>query len=222
LTYLVIDYYRFRASCLSLIEHSGSFTIGLNLEVKVEMIEIRWHGRGGLGAKTAALLFGEAMLHSGMYIQAFPEYGPERRGAPVTAYNRIDDKPIRVHFAIQKPNAVCILDPTLLSTDSVREGCGEDTIFIVNSSFDPTVIKQKFNLPGKVYTVDASEISEEILGRNLPNTPMLGALMRVLKLMDFEKFIEAIEARLKVKYRQEVVEGNMKAIRRAFQEVKGI
>lgn len=186
------------------------------------MVEIRWHGRGGLGAKTAALLFGEAMMHSGMYIQAFPEYGPERRGAPVTAYNRIDDKPIRVHFAIQKPNAVCVLDATLLSTDAVREGCDESTVFIINSSFDPLAIKKKFDLPGKVYAVDASGISEEVLGRNLPNTPMLGALMKVVHLMDFETFIEAVEARLRIKYKPDVVEGNIKAIRRAYQEVKGL
>ncbi|MGB9823596.1 MAG: 2-oxoacid:acceptor oxidoreductase family protein [Candidatus Hydrothermia bacterium] len=186
------------------------------------MVEIRWHGRGGLGAKTAALLFGEAMMHSGMYVQAFPEYGPERRGAPVTAYNRIDSKPIRIHYAIEKPHAVCVLDPTLLSTDAVKEGCNEETVFIVNSSAGPEEIKSKYNLPGKVYTVDASRIAEEILGRNLPNTPMLGALMRVLNLMDFQEFLKAVEARLKIKYKPEVVEGNLKAIRKAYEEVKGL
>ncbi len=186
------------------------------------MIEIRWHGRGGLGAKTAALLFGEALMHTGMYIQAFPEYGPERRGAPVTAYNRIDEKPIRVHFAIEKPTAVCVLDPTLLGTDAVKEGADESTVFIVNSGLDPETVKSKYNLPGKVYTVDASSISEEILGRNLPNTPMLGALIRALNLMDFSNFLEAVEARLRIKYKPEVVEGNLKAIKRAFEEVKGL
>jgi len=186
------------------------------------MVEIRWHGRGGLGAKTAALLFGEALMHAGMYVQAFPEYGPERRGAPVTAYNRFDNKPIRIHYAVQKPDVVCVLDPSLLSTPSVKEGCGENTVFIINSSFDPQILKEKFNLPGKVYTVDASKISEEILGRNLPNTPMLGALMRVLNFMDFEEFVKAVEARLKMKYKEPVVVGNIKAIRRAFEEVKGI
>ena len=186
------------------------------------MVEIRWHGRGGLGAKTAALLFGEAMMHAGMYVQAFPEYGPERRGAPVTAYNRIDTKPIRIHYGVQNPQAVCVLDPTLLATDQVKEGTDENTVFIVNSSLDPKVIKEKYGLPGKVYTVDASGISEEILGRNLPNTPMLGALMRVLNLMDYEKFIEAVESRLKMKYKPQVVEGNIKAIRKAYQEVKGL
>ncbi|MEO0246428.1 MAG: 2-oxoacid:acceptor oxidoreductase family protein [candidate division WOR-3 bacterium] len=186
------------------------------------MVEIRWHGRGGLGAKTAALLFGEAMMHSGMYVQAFPEYGPERRGAPVTAYNRIDDKPIRIHYAIEKPNVVCVLDPTLLSTDAIKEGCSEDTVFIVNSSMDPEDLKKKFSLPGKVYSVDASKISEEILGRNLPNTPMLGALMRVLSFMNFDEFLKAVEARLRMKYKPEVVEGNLKAIKRAYEEVRGL
>ncbi|HHF53025.1 MAG TPA: pyruvate synthase [candidate division WOR-3 bacterium] len=187
-----------------------------------EMLEIRWHGRGGMGAKTAALLLGEAMLHQGKYIQAFPEYGPERRGAPVTSYNRISDNPIRIHYGIKEPDAVVVLDPTLLPTERVREGLNEDTILLVNSKMQPEEIRKKFNINAKVYTVDATGISEEILGRNLPNTPMLGALVRVTGLIDFDTFLKAVEERLKVKYKENIVKGNLEAIKKAFEEVKGL
>ncbi|RKY98470.1 MAG: pyruvate synthase [Candidatus Hydrothermota bacterium] len=187
-----------------------------------EMLEIRWHGRGGMGAKTAALLLGEAMIHQGKYIQAFPEYGPERRGAPVTSYNRISDNPIKIHYGIKEPDVVMVLDPTLLQTERVREGLNEDTILIVNSKMQPEEIKKKFNINAKVYTVDATGISEEILGRNLPNTPMLGALVRVTGLIDFDTFLKAVEERLKVKYKENIVKGNLKAIKKAYEEVKGL
>ena len=187
-----------------------------------EMLEIRWHGRGGMGAKTAALLLGEAMIHQGKYIQAFPEYGPERRGAPVTSYNRISDNPIKIHYGIKEPDVVMVLDPTLLQTERVREGLNEDTILIVNSKMQPEEIKKKFNINARVYTVDATGISEEILGRNLPNTPMLGALVRVTGLIDFDTFLKAVEERLKVKYKENIVKGNLKAIKKAYEEVKGL
>lgn len=187
-----------------------------------EMLEIRWHGRGGMGAKTAALLLGEAMIHQGKYIQAFPEYGPERRGAPVTSYNRISDNPIKIHYGIKEPDVVMVLDPTLLQTERVREGLNEDTILIVNSKMQPEEIKKKFNINAKVYTVDATGISEEILSRNLPNTPMLGALVRVTGLIDFDTFLKAVEERLKVKYKENIVKGNLKAIKKAYEEVKGL
>jgi len=187
-----------------------------------EMLEIRWHGRGGMGAKTAALLLGEAMIHQGKYIQAFPEYGPERRGAPVTSYNRISDNPIKIHYGIKEPDVVMVLDPTLLQTERVREGLNEDTILIVNSKMQPEEIKKKFNINAKIYTVDATGISEEILGRNLPNTPMLGALVRVTGLIDFDTFLKAVEERLKVKYKENIVKGNLQAIKKAYEEVKGL
>ncbi len=188
------------------------------------VFEIRWHGRGGLGAKTAALLLGEALIQKGKYAQAFPEYGPERRGAPVKAYNRISDEPIRVHCGITNPDVVVVLDPSFLASPDTYQGLDRESgKVIVNSEFSPEELIKKFNIEGyKVYSVNASGISREILGRNLPNTPMLGAVIRVTGLMELEDFVEAVGKRLSVKFKPEIVEGNLKAIRRAYEEVMGL
>ncbi|MCD6382016.1 MAG: 2-oxoacid:acceptor oxidoreductase family protein [Candidatus Hydrothermae bacterium] len=189
-----------------------------------KVFEIRWHGRGGLGAKTAALLLGEALIQKGKYVQAFPEYGPERRGAPVKSYNRISDTPINVHSGITNPDIVVVLDPSFMASPDIYQGLDrEKGKIIVNSELTPEELREKFNMDGyNLYTVNASGISREILGRNLPNTPMLGAVIRVTGLMDLEDFIEAVGKRLSVKFKPEIVEGNLKAIRRAYEEVKGL
>jgi len=189
-----------------------------------KVFEIRWHGRGGLGAKTAALLLGEALIQKGKYVQAFPEYGPERRGAPVKSYNRISDTPINVHSGITNPDIVVVLDPSFMSSPDIYQGLDrEKGKIIVNSELTPEELREKFKIDGyNMYTVNASGISREILKRNLPNTPMLGAVMRVTGLMDLEDFIEAVGKRLSVKFKPEIVEGNLKAIRRAYEEVKGL
>ncbi len=189
-----------------------------------KVFEIRWHGRGGLGAKTAALLLGEALIQKGKYVQAFPEYGPERRGAPVKSYNRISDTPINVHSGITNPDIVVVLDPSFMSSPDIYQGLDrEKGKIIVNSELTPEELREKFKIDGyNLYTVNASGISREILKRNLPNTPMLGAVMRVTGLMDLEDFIEAVGKRLSVKFKPEIVEGNLKAIRRAYEEVKGL
>jgi pyruvate ferredoxin oxidoreductase gamma subunit len=187
------------------------------------LLEIRWHGRGGQGAKTAALLFADAAVETGKYIQAFPEYGPERMGAPVFAFNRISDKPILQHCGIKKPNIVVVLDPTLMETIDVTEGLPEDGIVVVNSQKTAGEIKQQLKISKqKVYVVDASKISKEILKRDIPNTPMLGALIKVSKLLEFKPMLESVKARLHHKFpnRPEVVDGNIKAITRAYEEVK--
>ena len=153
------------------------------------LLEIRWHGRGGQGAKTAALLFADAAVETGKYIQAFPEYGPERMGAPVFAFNRISDKPILQHCGIKSPNIVVVLDPTLMETVNVTDGLPEDGVILVNTQKSAEEIKKELNLTKQhVYVVDASKISTEILKRDLPNTPMLGALIKVSKLLDFMQF----------------------------------
>jgi len=183
-------------------------------------LEIRWHGRGGMGAKTGALLLGEAMMQQGKHIQAFPEYGPERRGAPVTAYNRIADEPIRIHYGIKSPDVIMILDPTLLNTEKVWLGIREDTIFIINSGLEPNQIKEKFNIKNKLFVVNATAISESIIGRNLPNTPMLGAFVKATGAILFDEFLKSAEARLKMKYREDIVKKNIEAIKKAYEEVK--
>jgi len=190
-----------------------------------EMFEIRWHGRGGQGAKTAALLFGDAAVSTGKYIQAFPEYGPERMGAPVASFNRISSKPIRIHSGITNPDVVVVLDVSLIEQVNVLEGLeSEKGILIVNTSETPEEIKKKLNFNGKVYTVDATKISIETIGRDIPNTPMMGALVKVTGLIDINELLQDIKKKLEVKFRHkpEVIEGNLKAIERAYNEVKGI
>ncbi len=187
-------------------------------------IEIRWHGRGGQGAKTAALLFGEAALSLGKNIQAFPEYGPERMGAPVASFNRLSDKPITVHCGITNPSIVLVLDPTLMDSVDVTAGLPEDGLLVVNTTLPPQEIRKQLNLKGrKVFTVDASGISIETIGREIPNTPMLGALIKVSNLLAFDAVIKDLEVKLKKKFatKPEIVKGNLDAVRRAYQEVKG-
>jgi len=185
--------------------------------------EIRWHGRGGQGVKTAALLFGDAALSEGLHIQAFPEYGPERMGAPVQSFNRLSDKPITIHCGITNPSVVVVLDPTLMGKVDVMAGLPKDGSVIINSADPPAEIRHKYNISGgKVYTVAASKISRETIGRDIPNTPMLGALTKVTGLLPFDKMVKNVEVKLKKKFasKLEVVEGNLTAIRRAYQEVK--
>ncbi len=186
------------------------------------LLEIRWHGRGGQGAKTAALLFGDAAVETGKYIQAFPEYGPERMGAPVFAFNRVSDAPILQHCGIKTPSIVVVLDPTLMQTVDVTEGLPEDGVVLVNTQKTAEEIKKELKLTTQqVYVVDASKISNEILKRDLPNTPMLGALIKASKLLEFEPMLESVKHRLEKKFptRPDVVDGNIKAIKKAYEDV---
>ncbi len=188
-----------------------------------EMIEVRWHGRGGQGAKTAALLFGEAALATGKHIQAFPEYGPERMGAPVQSFNRISDAPITLHCGITEPNYVVILDPTLMDSVPVTEGLKPGGKVIVNTEFTPAEIAKRLSLtPDQVYVVNASQIATETIGMNIPNTPMLGALIKVIGSLDITSVLEDTKHKLELKFRHkpQVIEGNLQSIKRAFEEVK--
>lgn len=188
-------------------------------------VEIRWHGRGGQGAKTASLLLAEAAFSTGKYIQGFPEYGPERMGAPITAYNRIADSKIRIHSNIYEPDYVVVVDETLIKDVDVTAGLKKDGAILVNTQKEPAEIKKQLKgFEGKVYTVDAMTISIDALGKYFPNTPMLGAIVKVSGVMTEEEFIASMEESFKHKFasKPEVIEGNMKAIKRALQEVKGI
>ena len=190
-----------------------------------QMFEIRWHGRGGQGAKTAALLFGEAAVSTGKYIQAFPEYGPERMGAPVSSFNRISFSPIRIHSGIENPDVVVVLDVSLIEQVNILDGLDpEKGILIVNTSEKPEEIKKRLNFNGNVYTIDATKISIETIGRDIPNTPMMGALVKVTGILDIKELLEDTKKKLEVKFRHkpEVIEGNLKAIERAYNEVVGI
>jgi len=187
-------------------------------------VEIRWHGRGGQGAKTAALLLGEAALSLGKNIQAFPEYGPERMGAPVASFNRISSEPITLHCSITNPSIVIVLDPTLMDSVDVTAGLTPDGVIIVNTKLCPADVRKQLKLKGsKVFTVDASGISKELIGREIPNTPMMGALVKATGLFDIESMLKDTEAKLKKKFaaKLEIVQGNIDAIRRAYKEVIG-
>ncbi len=185
-----------------------------------ELIEIRWHGRGGQGAKTAAQFLAEAALEEGKYIQAFPEYGPERAGAPMRAYTRISNQPIKIHSAIRSPRAVVVIDPTL-ATSLVLEGLGKDGLLIINSSDSPDELRKRLNYKGgKLATVDANRISLEAVGREMPNTPMLGALLKVFPVVSMEAIEKQVRAKFLKKIGEEKTEANIQAVRRAHSEVK--
>ena len=188
------------------------------------MVEIRWHGRGGQGAKTAALLFADAAMNSGKFIQAFPEYGPERMGAPVQSFNRLSEEPITLHCGITSPDIVIILDPTLIATVDVTAGLKDDGIIIINTLSSPEEIRKKMGIKGKkIFTVDASGISKNTLGREIPNTPMLGALIKVSGLLAIKSVLDDTKKKLEKKFssKPELIEGNIQAIKRAYEEVKG-
>ncbi len=187
-----------------------------------EMLEIRWHGRGGQGAKTAALLVADAALATGKEVQAFPEYGPERMGAPVKSFNRISSEKIRAHCAIENPKVVLVLDETLCDSVNVTEGVPENGTIIINTEKPTSFYKDKLKFNGKIFTVNASGIALKNIGMNKPNTPMLGALVKATAVLDFDKMIEDTSVKLKKKFasKPEVVEGNIKAIRDAYDQVK--
>ncbi|MCI8748910.1 MAG: pyruvate synthase [Lachnospiraceae bacterium] len=185
-------------------------------------IEVRWHGRGGQGAKTAALLLADVAFKTGKNVQGFPEYGPERMGAPITAYNRISDGKIRVHSNIYTPDYVVVVDETLLLSVDVTAGLKRNGAVIINTPKSREEIADKLNgYEGRVYTVDARKISEETLGKNFPNSPMLAAIVAVSGVMDRETFIGEMRASYEHKFakKPEVIDGNMKALEMAYDVV---
>ena len=189
------------------------------------LIEIRWHGRGGQGAKTASLLLADAAFNTGKYIQGFPEYGPERMGAPITAYNRISDKPITIHSNIYDPDYVVVVDDTLLDTVPVTAGLKSTGAIVINTTKNAEEIKKLLKgYEGKVYKIDARKISEEALGRYFPNTPMLAAIVKVSKVMSDEELLNDMKGSFKHKFakKPEVIEGNMKALEMALNSVEEI
>ena len=189
------------------------------------LLEIRWHGRGGQGAKTASLLLADAAFNTGKYIQGFPEYGPERMGAPITAYNRISDTPITIHSNIYEPDYVVVVDDTLLDSVDVTSGLKETGAIVINTTKSPEILRQKLKgYNGDVYTIDARKISEDALGKYFPNTPMLAAIVKVTKIMTDEELMKDMEGSFKHKFakKPEVIDGNMEALRVALKEVKKI
>ncbi len=179
--------------------------------------EFRWHGRGGQGAWTASELLARAAIHEGKYIQSFPEFGPERMGAPVKAYTRISDEPIRLHCAVYNPQVAAVMDPTLLATVPVTKGLGKTGILIVNTSKKPKTIKEELKMAeGNVWTVPATDIAMRILGRKITNTAMLGVVARATGIVKMEN----IEKAMKERFPEPLAEKNMGVIKEAYKEAK--
>lgn len=187
-----------------------------------ETIEIRWHGRAGQGVVTAAATLADVIsTEEDLHVQAFPEFGAEKRGAPILAFNRISKKPIRSHSQVYYPDIVVVTDPSLLGTVDVTSGAKEDAIFLMNTIFDIDLVRKRLSLKEKkIYALDAYTIAEQELGRAIPNVPMVSALVKVTGLMELDKFKKNIRISLSKKLRPEVVEKNMRTIDRAFEEVK--
>lgn len=190
-----------------------------------DLIEIRWHGRGGQGAKTASLLLADAAFNTGKYIQGFPEYGPERMGAPITAYNRIGNTPIRIHSNIYEPDYVVVVDDSLLEAVDVTAGLKPDGAIVINTTKSGNELKSLLNgYTGDVYTIDARKISLETLGKYFPNTPMLAAIVKVSGVIEEKDFLADMEGSFKHKFakKPEVIDGNMKALEMALKEVNKV
>ncbi len=185
-------------------------------------LEIRWHGRGGQGAKTAALLLADVAFMNGKYVQGFPEYGPERMGAPITAYNRISDRELRVHSNIYDPDYVVVVDETLLEDIDVTAGLNPDGAIVINTTRSKDeIIHHLKHYQGKVYTIDARKISEETLGKYFPNSPMLAAIVAVTGVIDRDTFLKQMRESYQHKFakKPEVIEGNMQALQVAYDEI---
>ena len=190
-----------------------------------DLVEIRWHGRGGQGAKTASLLLADAAFNTGKYIQGFPEYGPERMGAPITAYNRISDNPIRIHSNIYEPDYVVVVDDTLLESVDVTAGLKQDGAIVINTTKGKDYLDKVLRgYKGSVYTIDAKKVSLETLGKYFPNTPMLASIVKVASIMEEKDFLEDMKGSFGHKFakKPEVIEGNMKALELALKEVQKI
>ncbi|ATW24728.1 2-oxoacid:acceptor oxidoreductase family protein [Candidatus Formimonas warabiya] len=188
-----------------------------------EMVEIRWHGRGGQGAKMACLLLADVAALEGKFVQGFPEYGPERMGAPITAYNRISEKRCTIHSNIYDPDYVVVVDESLLDSVDVTAGLKAGGAIIINTASSPQEMRERLQgWDGKVCTIDARRISEENLGKNLPNTPMLAAVVKVSGVLETERFLADIEESFKHKFaaKPQVIEGNMATLKKSMEEVQ--
>ena len=189
------------------------------------LIEIRWHGRGGQGAKTASLLLADAAFNTGKYIQGFPEYGPERMGAPITAYNRISNEPITIHSNIYEPDYVVVVDDTLLESVDVTAGLKETGAIVINTTKDNEYLKKVLNkYNGDIYKIEARKISIDALGKYFPNTPMLASIVKISGIMTDEEFLNDMIGSFKHKFakKPEVIDGNMKALEMALNHIEKV
>jgi 2-oxoacid:acceptor oxidoreductase gamma subunit (pyruvate/2-ketoisovalerate family) len=182
-----------------------------------DIIEVRWHGRGGQGSWTASEVLARTAIYEGKYIQSFPEFGPERMGAPVTAFTRISTKPIRIHCAVYEPDVVVVLDPTLLKAVPVTSGISENGVIIINSADEPAKVRKTLKTEkGKLWTIPATQIALKILGMPITNTAMLGTVAKATNLVA----LDSIEVTLKERFRPDLAEKNFAVIKQAYNEAK--
>ena len=186
-----------------------------------ETIEIRWHGRGGQGTVTAAKVLADACLSGGRHVQAFPEYGPERAGAPLRAYNRVSQTVLRMHCPVLNPKVVAVVDASLLDAIDVADGALDDAVFVVNTAKDPKEVRAKLKAKPsqKVYTVDATKIAIETIGRPMPNSSMLGAVNKATDIVGMDVLLEDVKNSFGKKFAQKIIDGNLDAVKRGFEEV---
>ncbi len=193
----------------------------IEYRIMKELVEIRWHGRGGQGAVTASKILAEACLAEGKFIQAFPEYGPERSGAPVKSFTRVSQKQIVIHSQVINPDVVVVLNPTLLDAVNVCEGLREDGILLINSQDDSKNIRNKLKAGrAKVFVVDATGIALKNVGRDIPNTPMIGALAKVTGIVKLESLKKTFEHEFSTKFKPEIMQGNLNSMEAAYKEVR--
>ena len=185
------------------------------------LTQIRWHGRGGQGVVTASELLAEAALYEGRYLQSFPDYGAERMGAPIRAYTRIGTSPIREHCQIDEPDVVVVLDATLIGVVNLGEGLMDHGVLVVNTTLPPAELRDQLGLhQGKVFTLDATHIAMETIGRNIPNTPILGALVKAVGLVSKDSIIDVIKHHFSARVSSQAAEANVVAFERAYDEVR--
>ncbi|MBN1333937.1 MAG: 2-oxoacid:acceptor oxidoreductase family protein [Synergistales bacterium] len=184
-------------------------------------IEIRWHGRGGQGAKSGSAILSEVLFEAGKFVQSFPEYGAERQGAPMKAYNRVSDQPIRKRCGVQNPDVVAVIDPTLLDAARPTEGCSEKTVYMINTSMSPADVKTKLGLPEsvKVIAIDATKITLEEFGQNRPNAPMLGTFARIFTEVPIQAFVDHFAHKM-AKLPEKILSANLRAIKRGYEEAQ--
>ena len=185
-----------------------------------ETIEVRFHGRGGQGVVTASKILAETALEEGKYFQGMPDYGAERMGAPILAYTRISSKPIKPYCMVTEPDVVVVLDPTLIGSIDATEGLKEGGVLLVNSPLSPSEIRSRLDYKGEIWTVDATGIAMELMGRNLPNTPMLGALARATRIVDKESLKRELRTKFGATMKAEVVEANVAALEKAYDKAR--
>ena len=186
-----------------------------------QLIEIRWHARAGQGAVSAAKLVADTALMDGAYVQAMPEYGPERTGAPLKAYTRVCSEPIEVHNNITNPGIVVVLDDTLLDTVDVAEGIADDGVVILNTELSAPEARAKLGVADtvKVAVVDASGIALDTIKRDIPNTPLVGALSKVTGVVPVDQEKERLRITFGKKFSQEMIDANLESVDRAYEEV---